>query len=114
MLFKPFKHFNQNDFFADFICTPFDNVHLHTEPNEALAVWYKLFTDVVTGHAPIHHKRVKYSKLPPWLNMNIIQAMSNRARLKKERLFTEYKTACNKVNFFVRNAKKFHFSKLVI
>ena len=64
---------------------PFDNVHQHTDPNEALAVWYKLFMDVVNRHAPIRHKRVKHSKLPPWLNKNITQAMSDRDRLKKER-----------------------------
>ena len=32
--------------------------------------------------------------MPPWLNKNIIQAMSDRDRLKKERMFTENKTAC--------------------
>ena len=81
----------------DLICTPFDNVHQHTDPNEALAVWYKLFMDVVNRHAPIRHKRVKHSKLPPCLNKNIIQAVSDKDRLKKERMFTEYKTARNKV-----------------
>ena len=91
-------------FFADLICTPFGNVHqLDTDSNEALAVWYKLFMDVVNMHAPVRHKRVKQSKLPPWLNKNIIQAMSDRDRLKKERMFTKYKTACNKVNILVRN-----------
>ena len=95
--FRSFKHFNQNAFFADLTCTPFDSVHQHTDPNEALAVWYKLFMDVVNRHATIRHKRVKHSILPLWLNKNIIQATSDRDRLKKERMFTEYKTACNKV-----------------
>ena len=111
--FALLKHFNQNAFFADLICTPFDNVHQHTDPNEALAVWHELFIDVVNRHAPIRHKRVKHSKLPPWLNKNIIQAMSDRDRLKKERMFTEYKTARNKVKNIVRNAKKLYFRRLV-
>jgi len=64
-------------------------------------VWYKLFMDVVNRHAPIRHKRVKHSNLPPWLNENIIQALSDRDRLKKGRMFTEYKTACNKVKHLV-------------
>ena len=76
--FRSFKHLNQNAFFADLICTPFDNVHQQKDPNEALAVWHELFMDVVNRHAPIRHKRVKHSKLPPWLNKNIIQAMSDR------------------------------------
>ena len=58
---------------------------LITDPNEALAVWYKLFMDVVNRHAPIRHKRVKHSKLPPWLNKNIIQAMFDRDRKKKKK-----------------------------
>ena len=69
--------------------------------------------DVVNRHAPIRHKRVKYSKLPPWLNKNIIQAMSDRDRLKKESMFTEYKTARIKVKNIVRNANKLYLSKLV-
>ena len=76
-------------------------------------MWYKLFMDVVNRHAPIRHKRVKHPKLPPWLNKNIIQAMSDRDRLKKERMFTEYKTARNKVRNLVRNAKKLDFRKFV-
>ena len=83
--FRSFKHFNQNAFFADLTCTPFDNVHQHTDPNEALAEWYKLFIDVVNRHAPVRHKRVKHTKLPPWLNKNINQAMSDRDRQKKKK-----------------------------
>ena len=62
--------------------------------------------DVVNRHAPIRHKRVKRPKLPHRLNKNINQAMSGRDRLKKERMFTEYKTARNEVEKLVRNAKK--------
>ena len=60
-------------------------------------MWYKLFMDVVNRRAPVRHKRVKHSILPHWLNKNIFQAMSDRDRLKKERMFKEYKMACNKV-----------------
>ena len=66
-------------------------------------MWYKLVMDGVNRHAPVRHKRVKHSK-QPWLNKNINQAMSDRDRLKKERMFTEYKTARNKVKILVRNA----------
>ena len=34
--------------------------------------------------------------MPSWLNKNIIQAMSDRDRLKKQRMFTEYKAARKK------------------
>ena len=105
MSFRFFKHFNQNAFFADLICTPFDNAHQHTDPNEALAVWYKLFMDVVNRHAPIRHKRVKHSIL----NKNIFQTTSDRDRLKKERMFTEYKTACNKVKISCQKCKEIIF-----
>ena len=74
-------------------------------------MWYKLFIAVVNRHAPIRHKRVKHSKLTPWLNKNIIQVISDRDRLKKERMFTEYKTARNEVEKLVRNAKKNFFRR---
>ena len=77
-----------------------------TLTDEALEMWYKLFIRVVNRHAPIRLKRVKRSKLPPSLNKKIIQAMSDRDRLKKERMFTKYKTARNKVKYLVRNTKK--------
>ena len=102
--FRSFKHFNQNAFFAELICTPFDNVHQYTDPNEALALWYKLFIDVVNRYAPMRHKREKHSKLPPWLNKKYYSGHV-RSGSTKERMFTEYKTARNKVNI-VRNAKK--------
>ena len=60
-------------------------------------MWYKLFMGVVNRNAAICHKRIKHPKLPHWLNKNTIQAISGRDRLKKERMFTEYKTARNKV-----------------
>ena len=69
--------------------------------------------DVVNRHAPIHHKRVKHSKLPPWLNKNIIQANPIRINFKKKRMFTEYKTTRHKVKIHVRNAQKLYSSKLV-
>ena len=111
--FRSFKHFNQNAFFAGLICRPFDGVHQHMDPNEALAVWYKLFMDAVSRLATVRHKRVKHSKLPPWLNKNIIQAVSDRDRLKKERTFSENKTARNKVRNLVGNVQKLYLRKLV-
>jgi hypothetical protein len=110
--FRSFKHFNQNAFFADLNCTPFATVFQYNDPNQALSAWYKLFIDVVNKHAPIRHKRVKHPKLPPWLNKDIIQAMSHRDKLKTDKMFTEYKQARNKVKNLVRNAKKAYFSKL--
>ena len=61
--------------FADLICMSFDNVT--STHGQAPVVWYKLFMDVVNRHAPIRHKRVKHSELPPWLNKIIIQALSD-------------------------------------
>ena len=41
-------------------------------------MWYKLCLDIVNKLAPVRRKRLKHPKLPPWLNKNIIQAMSDR------------------------------------
>ena len=82
-------------------------MYINTRTLTRPAVRYKLYMDVVNRHAPIRHKRVKHSKLPPWLNKNIIQAMSDRYRLKKERMFTEYITARSEVNILSEMQRKY-------
>ena len=111
MSFRSFKHFNQNALFADLICTPFDSVHQHTDPNEALAVWYKLFMDGVNRHATIRHKRVKYSKMPPWLNKNIIRPCPIGIDQRNKQCSLNIKR--HAINIFIRNAKKLYFRRLV-
>ena len=85
---------------------PFDSVFNFNDPSEALAFWYDAFLPVVNKHAPLRRKRVKHPKLPPWLTKDIIQAMTFRDKLKRDKLFDLYKKQRNKVLILVRIAEK--------
>ena len=77
-----------------------------TDPDNALATWYNICLTVVNRYAPLKRKRVKHPKLPPWLNKNIKETMTDREKLKREKCFPEYKKLRNKVKNRVRKAKK--------
>ena len=95
--FRSFKHFNTNAFLIDLSMVPFDHVYCHTDPNEALSLWYNLYLPVLNKHAPMKTKRIKHTRLPPWLNNEIIRAMEERDKLKKDKRFDEYKKLRNKI-----------------
>ena len=92
---------------------PFHGVFNYNDPSEALASWYDAFLPVVNKHAPLRRKRVKHPKLPPWLTKDIIQAMTFRDKLKRDKLFDLYKKQRNKLSTLVRTAKKSYFNKLI-
>ena len=74
------------------------SVRVSLPPPNALAGLSQPPTPIPSPHPlslSLSSKAVKHSKILPWLNL--IQAMSDRDWLKKERMFTEYKTAHNKV-----------------
>ena len=74
-------------------------------------MWYKLFMDGVNRHATIRHKRVKYSKMPPWLNKNIIRPCPIGIDQRNKQCSLNIKR--HAINIFVRNAKKLYFRRLV-
>ena len=76
---------------------PFHGVFNNNDPSEALAFWYDAFLPVINIHAPLRWKRVKHPKLPLWLTKDMIQAMSLRDKLKRDRLFDLYQKQRNKV-----------------
>lgn len=104
--YRSFKKFNNGDFLRDLSNTPFSDVYNHTSPDSALSCWMDLFLGVLNKHAPIREKRVKHSTLPPWLTVDIKQAMTFRDKLKKEKQFDEYKKQRNRVKYLVRASKK--------
>ena len=70
-------------FCSDLNCAPFIWVPNYTDPEEALSVWYKVYTSVVMRHAPLKDKRDKHPELPPGLNKDVMQLMAERDKLKK-------------------------------
>lgn len=111
--YRSFKHFKEDAFLCDLHFAPLDLVYQETDVNQALNTWYNVFLPVVNKHAPLRKRRVKHPSLPGWLNQDIMKAMKERDKLKKEKQFDAYKKQRNRVLQLVRNAKKAHFSKMI-
>ena len=111
--FRSFKHFDQNAFASDLSTAPFSSVYDYSDPDLALATWYRTFLTIVDKHAPHRTKRVRQQQLPPWLSSNIIETMAKRDKLKRLKRFDDYKKMRNKVKNLVRDAKREYFNKLV-
>ena len=76
-----------------------------------LSAWESLVLDVVARHAPLKSVRVKSMKKPTWLSDQILTAIQERDRLKKELekgriLKTSFNAARNKVVRLIEKAKK--------
>ena len=83
--YRPLKKLNADNLIKDLNEVPwtvldtFDN-----DPDEMLATWEALVRDVVDRHAPLKSVRVKSMKKPSWLSDQILRAIKERDRLKKE------------------------------
>ena len=111
--FRSFKNFNERSILFDLSLLPFANVCDHSDPEEALSVWYDTIKPVIDKHAPIQHKRVKATKPCPWLTQEFIREMRKRDQLKHNRRFDEYKEQRNFVLNLVEKAKNTYFRQLV-
>ena len=83
IIFRSFKNYNKENFLLDLSIAPFYLVYNCTDPDTALSVWYSIFLPILDKHAPLRCKRVKHPKLPPWLEKDIITAMSEREKTKR-------------------------------
>ena len=111
--YRSFKNFDPKTFLCDLQQLPFHEVLNYTDPNNALQHWYSLFLQVLNKHAPARKKRVRHPMLPPWLTKEVIEAMSFRDKLRKNKDLTAYKKQRNKVKSLVRKVKKEYFQKLI-
>ena len=111
--YRCFKNFDKNSFLFDLASVSFQNVYNFTDPNAALSALYDAFMSVIDKHTPIRKKRVKHPTIPPWLNPDIIKAMSLRDFYKENKMKAQYKQQRNKVRDMVRDAKKDYFNKLI-
>ena len=112
-MFRSFKKFDLLSFQSDLQAAPFQNIYGFADPDEALLFWSKTLLTVVNKHIPFIQKRVKSKILPGWLTKDILLAMEDRDRLKKNRLFDEYKKKRNVVKYLIRKSKRNFFEKLI-
>ena len=78
-----------------------------------------IFNSVINQHTPIVEKRVKWKKLPPWMNSSIIDCMRIRDKFKKCAKTnilanTMYKKLRKKVVKMIANAKSAHMRNEII
>ena len=110
--YRPLKKVNADSLIKDLNEVPwtvldtFDN-----DPDEMLSTWESLVLDVVDRHAPLKSVRVKSMKKPTWLSDQILTAIQERDRLKKELekgriLKASFNAARNKVVRLIEKAKK--------
>ena len=76
-----------------------------------MTTWYNVYLTVINRHAPLKRKRVKYPKLPPWLNKDFKETMAERDKQKREKCFPEYKKLSKKS--CEKSQKKEYFQKLI-
>jgi exonuclease III len=110
---RNFRKFNELIFLHDLSFIDFSNVLSCNDANAAAECFMETFLPLIDKHAPVKRKRVKYSTIPSWMTNEIKIAMALRDKLKKDKLFTEYKKQRNKVCDLVRQAKRSLFQKLV-
>ena len=113
LTYRSFKHFHPEAFCHDLQQASFHEVLNHTDPNNALQLWYHLFLAILNKHAPVKKKRVRHPLLPPWLTKEVIKAMSIRDNLRKNKDLAAFKKQRNVVKSLVRKAKKDYFQTLI-
>ena len=89
--YRSYKYFDAGTFLCGLSNTSFEAIYGLTDPDEALAHFYKLFLLVYEKHVPIRRQRVKNMSLSPWLTTDIRHAMKQMGRFKKEKNYPEFK-----------------------
>ena len=112
IVYRCFKHFNEQAFLTDLSLVPFNYVYNFDDPDSALSHLTEALLTVANKHAPLKEKRIRQQTLPPWFNADIKKAMFTRDTFKKQKNFEEYKKARNRVTNLVRQAKRNYFQKL--
>ena len=111
--YQKFKDFDEKAFLTDLLNCPFNSVYSLTNPTEAYTFWSKLLTSVFEKHVPFIKKRIKQNPCPPWLTESIRQEMYLRDKLKKQKLYDQYKSQRNLVKSLIRRSKKEYMDSLV-
>ena len=112
IVYRCFKHFNEQAFQMDLSLSSFNYVYNFNEPDPALTYFTETFLRIANKHAPLREKRVKQRLLPPWFTSDIRKAMITRDTLKKQKKIEDFKRERNRVNNLVRQAKRNYFQKI--
>jgi len=76
--YRSYKHFSKEAFISDILTTDFNLIEQQSDINGSLSMFYDLLNSVVSKHAPIKQKRVRYITQPGWFNEEIKNSIHNR------------------------------------
>lgn len=111
--YRSTKMFNENDFMAEMFNAPWHNINRVACPDEAVALFNSMFTDILDRHMPLVTKRVRSHCKPGWMNSDIKDAIYERDFYKKKGNITMYKKCRNRICNLIRAAKKDYYKKAV-
>ena len=85
VIYRSLKNLNVNSLIKDLNEVPWTVLDtFDDDPEEMLSTWEALVLDVVDQHAPLNSVRVISMKRPSWLSNEILTAIKECDRLKKE------------------------------
>lgn len=111
--YRSFKKFREENFQRDLMLSNLNCIEAIANPNTALNVFYNILNNVLSKHAPIKRKRIKYKTQPEWFNNDIRTLILERDICHKNGSFDRYKQLRNKVSLAIKKAKKGFFNKAV-
>ncbi len=111
--YRDTKKLNVEAFLNDLAQVSWYSLDMIPDPNDALAMWYHMFEQVLNVHTPTRKKRVKHWHQPEWLNQDILTAIHYRNHLFKQQRFNEYKKQRNLVKREIRRARRDFYHTMV-
>lgn len=88
--YRATKTFSDSSFLLDVCNAQWNTVLTISDRNNALDLWYNMFSMILNKHAPLKRKRVKHLKMPEWLTPDILEAKRHRDMLHKKGKTAEY------------------------
>jgi len=111
--YRSFKHSSKEAFISDKMTTDFNLIEQQSDINGSLSLFYDLLNSVVSKHAPIKQKRVRYVKQPGWFNEEIKNSIHKRNGYYKKKDWENYRQARNKTTALIRKSKINFFNKAI-
>ena len=112
---RQFENLQKENFLFDLEQMPWNDISLHSNPDDMWNVWRKQFITCVDKHAPLKRKRIR-NKKSPWITRELLSKMHKRDYLKKkaastndQAMWEQYKHARNQANNAIKLAKKRYF-----
>ena len=117
IMYRSFKHFNDDNFNADLTMTPFHVCEMFDDIDDVMWAYHHLLNDVIDCHAPMKTKYLKKPQLP-YMNGQLRKAINVKNMLHRKFLkckdqinWNRYKLQRNLVNSLKRKSIREYFNE---